>query len=63
MSTLKELEERHDKQASAIVTKTLDNDHWRINANDVCWVYHDPQVNKQLGRSKRVFNRLIELNE
>lgn len=61
MSTLKELEDRHDTQAVAIVTKTLNNEHWRVNGNDVGWMYHWPQIEKQLGRSKRVYNRLINI--
>lgn len=61
MTTLKQLEETHDKQASKVISRLLDNYKWQINPNDICWMFHDPQVEKQLGRSKRVFNRLINL--
>lgn len=62
MSTLQQLENAHDTEAAARVNKTLNCLKWRVNPNDVIWMYHDPQVNKQLGRSKRVFQRLTSLN-
>ncbi len=61
MTTLKQLEDAHDKQASKIISRLLANYNWQINPNDICWMFHDPQVEKQLGRSKRVFNKLISL--
>lgn len=63
MATLKQIEAAHDTEAAAKVTKTLNNIKWRVNANDVGWMYHYPQIDKQLGRSKRVFNRLSALND
>jgi hypothetical protein len=61
MTTLKELEKRHDEAASAKVRRLLNNYHWQVNANDVLWMYHEPEVEKQLGRSARVYNRLMNL--
>ena len=63
MTTLRQLEDAHDTEAAAKVTKTLNNIKWRINPNDILWAFHLPQVDKQLGRSKRVFDRLTALNK
>lgn len=63
MTTLKELTDIHEDEAARKVTKLLNNYHWKINANDVLWMYHEPEVQKQLGRSKRIYNRLMALED
>jgi hypothetical protein len=63
MSTLQQLEDAHNAEAAAKVTKTLNCLKWQVNPNDVLWMYHEPQIDKQLGRSKRVFHRLSALND
>lgn len=63
MTTLQELENEHEKQAAAICKKQLSNEHYQVNPNDVWWMYLEPQVEKQLGRSSRVYNRLIRLQK
>ena len=35
----------------------------KINPNDIGWMFHYPQVDTQLGRSKRVFYQLLQLQE
>lgn len=62
-TTLSKLEELHDKQASAIVRKYLSNLKYQPNPNDIFWMYHDPQVKKQLGRSAKVFYKLLALED
>ncbi|MCF6442063.1 hypothetical protein L1077_21780 [Pseudoalteromonas luteoviolacea] len=61
-TTLEQLKNRHGIQAAAIVTKQLNNINWKINPNDVGWLYHYPQIAKQPGRSARVYHRLNNLN-
>lgn len=63
MSTLQQLEDAYDAQATANIKKILSNNKYRINPNDVIWLYHDPQVYKAAGRAKRVFKRLSALND
>tara|TARA_Y100001936_G_C15935337_1_gene591690 strand:+ start:120 stop:314 length:195 start_codon:yes stop_codon:yes gene_type:complete len=63
MTTLQQLDDAHENQAAAIVRKQLDNMHWKINPNDIGWMFHYPQVDTQLGRSKRVFYQLLQLQE
>ncbi len=62
LTTLEQLIKRHDKATASIVTKRLNN-IGQINPNDIIWLLHDPQLNKQLGRSKRVFLRLTHLDD
>lgn len=63
LSTLSDLMDAQETQAAAVVRKQLDNEHWQVNPNDIGWLYHWPQVDKQLGRAKRVYNRLSALND
>lgn len=60
-TNLDTLVERHDEQAKAFVRKQLQNARFAVNPNDSFWLYHLPQVEKQLGRSKRVFQKLTAL--
>jgi tRNA(Met) C34 N-acetyltransferase TmcA len=60
-STLIELMESHEKQAQSSVRKILENAHYAYNPNDICWMLEDPQLQKQYGRARRIYNRLDRL--
>lgn len=62
ITRLKELVDAQEKQAANIVTPQIDQINWEINPNDVGWVFHFPQLDKQLGRSKRIYWRLVNLS-
>jgi hypothetical protein len=57
-STLQALDDRHTEMAAVQSKKDLEQINWQINPNDVPWMFWGPRINKSLGRSKRVFNRL-----
>lgn len=61
-TNLSTLVDAHEKQSAAITTKQLDCEKWRVNPNDIGWLYLWPQVDRQLGRSKRVYHRLTDLS-
>lgn len=61
-TTLRQLEKRHDNNAANIVAKQLNN-IGQVNPNDIIHFFHDPQLEKQLGRSKRVFLHLTNLDD
>lgn len=61
LTTLKQLEDRHDRTNVALVSKQLNCQKWRVNPNDVLWLFHDPQFDKQLGRSMCTYHRLANL--
>lgn len=60
MARFEELMKAQNQQATAIATKQMNVEGWP-NPNDIGWLYHYPQVDKQLGRAKRVYHRLMEL--
>lgn len=60
-STLTELMESHVKQARSTVKKILENSHYAYNPNDIYWMLEDPQLQKQYGRARRIYNRLDRL--
>lgn len=55
------LMDRHDQQASSAVRRQIRNKRCDPGPNDIMWLCHAPQVEKQLGRSKRVVNQLRPL--
>jgi hypothetical protein len=62
VTSLEKLMKAHEDQAFKVVKKQLNCQHWQVNLNDVYWIYIDPQIDKQLGRSKRVFHALMKRN-
>jgi len=62
ITRLKQLVDAQEKQAAKIVTPQIDQFNWQINPNDVGWMFHYPQLDKQLGRSKRIYWRLVNLS-
>lgn len=63
ITRLKELVDAQEKQAAKIVTPQIDQINWQINPNDIGWIFHYPQLDKQLGRSKRIYWRLVNLSK
>ncbi|PSV00703.1 hypothetical protein [Photobacterium kishitanii] len=63
MTKLNDLMAAHEKEVVAYVTKQLNNDHWRCNANDVGWLFEKPKFLKQFGRAARVYLRLLALTD
>ena len=62
-TTLYQLELSHKIQAIHVTHKYLDNINWQIDA-ETGWLSHNkPQIDKQLGRSKRVYYQLMALVE
>jgi hypothetical protein len=61
-STLAQLDERQLAMAVAVSKKDLNQINWQINPNDVFWMFWQPIIDKNMGRSGRVFNRLHRLN-
>lgn len=59
---LSALVDAHEAQAAKIVTPQIDQINWKINPNDIGWLFHFPQLDKQLGRSKRVYWKLVHLS-
>lgn len=55
------LMDRHDQQASSAVRRHIKNKRCAPGINDIMWLCHDPQVEKQLGRSGRVVKQLRSL--
>lgn len=62
ITRLEALVDAQEKQAAKIVTPQIDQINWQINPNDIGWLFHFPQLDKQLGRSKRVYWRLVNLS-
>lgn len=62
VTRLKELVDAQEMQAAKIVTPQIDQFNWEINPNDIGWLFHFPQLDKQLGRSKRVYWKLVKLS-
>lgn len=58
-TTLEQLNDIHHDTAADIVRKQLEQINFRINPNDIGWLYMDEVVDKNAGRSKNVFNRLV----
>ena len=63
VSTIAQLIDAQEAQATAITRKQLQNEHWQTNPNDYEWLYHRPQVEKQFGRAKRVYSRLQAMDD
>ncbi|GAB1077498.1 MAG: hypothetical protein SAqTSB_36350 [Shewanella algae] len=61
VTRLCELESRHSDMAIAQSKKELANIRWRVNPNDIPWMFWEPHIEKNLGRSARVYSRLIRL--
>jgi len=61
-TSLSELDKRLSNQSFHISSKELENYHWKINPNSVGYLFYEPQKDKLLGRSKRVFRRLDDLD-
>jgi len=62
ITRLKDLVDAQEKQAAKIVTPQIDQFNWEINPNDIGWLFHFPQLDKQLGRSRRVYWELVKLS-
>ena len=63
ITRLKDLVDAQEMQAAKIVTPQIDQINWQINLNDVGWIFHYPQLDKQLGRSKRIYWKLVNLSK
>jgi hypothetical protein len=61
VSTLKQLKERHNESATAIENKENANYRNKPKQDATTWIFYSPNCDKQLGRSKRIFDRLISL--
>ena len=60
-STLEQLDDRHHAMAAAQTKKELEQFNWQINPNDIGWMFLYPRIEKNMGRSARVFYRLQNL--
>lgn len=60
-STLRQLDDRHHSMACDIARKQLDQINYMINPNDIGWMFLDEIIDKNAGRSKKVFYRLMRL--
>lgn len=57
-----------ERQAANIVRSQISQINWGVNPNDIYlndiyWVYNQPQIEKQLGRSGKVYWRLVQLSK
>ena len=62
MTTLKELEKRHNEAVSTKIRRMVNNYHWQINENDKKDQFHEDIMKKELGRSARVYKKLMGLD-
>lgn len=60
---LSDLVDAQERQAANIVRPQIEHINWKVNPNDVYWVYNMPQLEKQLGRSRKVYWRLVQLSK
>lgn len=61
-TSFKKLMEYHDVEVLSRVNKYLSNINYNFNPNDVAWLLESPQLEKQMGRSARVYKRIEELD-
>ncbi|MAA93748.1 MAG: hypothetical protein CML22_07215 [Rheinheimera sp.] len=61
ITRLQALVDAQENQAAKIVTPQIDQINWQVNPNDIGWLFHYPQLDKQLGRSRRVYWKLVNL--
>ncbi len=60
-STLSQLDDRHHDMAAAQSKPELENIRWAVNPNDIGWMFWEPKMEKNLGRSGKVFWKLANL--
>lgn len=61
ITTLDQLDDRHHAMAAHQCKKEIEQINWQINPNDIGWMFWYPRIEKNLGRSGRVFYRLLNL--
>ena len=61
ITRLQALVDAQENQAAKIVTPQIDQINWQVNPNDIGWLFHYPQLDKQLGRSRRGYWKLVNL--
>lgn len=61
VTLFKDLVDRHFDMAAAQSKKCLQQIHFKVNPNDVPWMYWEPRMAKNLGRSARVYHKLFRL--
>ena len=61
ITRLQALVDAQENQAAKIVTPQIDQINWQVNPNDIGWLFHYPQLDKQLGRSRRAYWKLVNL--
>lgn len=52
----------HDMMQRSILDKTLANLHWSLPQERIDNEYEKPQLDKQFGRAKKVYRKLMKLN-
>lgn len=60
--SLDSLMQEHDEMERAINVKFLENLHWSFPDEHIDVELYNPQLDKQFGRSKKVYRRLMKLN-
>lgn len=66
MTRLEDLNKYHEQNMVAKVRKLVDNVFSKSYisaalANDICWMWEEPQIEKQHGRAHRIYERLNSL--
>lgn len=60
-TTLNELEEIHNEMAVIETRKFLENIRFKVNPNDVPWMFWNPIIDRNLGNSRKVYYKLLML--
>lgn len=61
-TTLSQLSERHDHLAAAQSKRLIQQTRHAFNQRDIPWLFWDQYVARNLGRSARVFYRLVQID-